>query len=46
MEALLPPSFEKAIKEIFEVNRFKDTITITDSVESSLEALSRSLKAA
>lgn len=34
------------LKEIFEVNRFKDTITITDSVESGLEALSCSLKAA
>jgi anti-anti-sigma factor len=34
------------VKEIFEVNRFKDTITITDSVESGLEALSCGLKAA
>ncbi len=55
MEALLAPAFEKAIKEIiasdrrrllFEVNRFKDTIAITDSVESGLKALSCSLKAA
>ena len=34
------------VKEIFEVNHLKDTITITDSVESGLEALSCSLKAA
>ena len=36
------------VKEIFEVNRFKGsiTITITDSVESGLQALSCSLKAA
>lgn len=34
------------VKEIFEVNRLKDTITITDSVESGLKALSCSLKAA
>jgi anti-anti-sigma factor len=34
------------VKEIFEVNRFKDTIAITDSVESGLKVLSRSLKAA
>ena len=34
------------VKEIFEVNRFKDTIAITDSVESGLQALSCSLKAA
>jgi len=34
------------VKEIFEVNRFKDTITITESVESGLQALSCSLKAA
>lgn len=34
------------VKEIFEVNRFKDTIAITDSVESGLEALSCTLKAA
>jgi anti-anti-sigma factor len=29
------------VKEIFEVNRFKNTITITDSVESGLRELSR-----
>ena len=34
------------VKEIFEFNHLKDTITITDSVESGLEALSCSLKAA
>lgn len=36
------------VKEIFEVNHFKGftAITITDSVESGLEALSCSLKAA
>jgi anti-anti-sigma factor len=34
------------VKEIFEVNRFKGSITITDSVESGLDALSCSLKAA
>jgi anti-anti-sigma factor len=34
------------VKEIFEVNRFKNTITITDSVESGLRELSCSLKAA
>ena len=34
------------VKEIFEVNRFQDTFTITDSVESGLEALSCSLKVA
>jgi anti-anti-sigma factor len=34
------------VKEIFEVNRFKDTITITDSVESGLMELSCGLKAA
>lgn len=34
------------VKEIFEVNCFKSTIIITDSVESGLEALSCSLKAA
>ena len=36
------------VKEIFEVNRLKGsiTITITDSVESGLLALSCSLKAA
>ena len=34
------------VKEIFEVNHLKDTITITDSVKSGLEALSCSLKAA
>jgi anti-anti-sigma factor len=34
------------VKEIFEVNHFEDTITITDSVESGLEALSCGLKAA
>ena len=34
------------VKEIFEVNRFKDTIIITDSVESGLRELSCSLKAA
>ena len=34
------------VKEIFEVNRFKNTIVITDSIESGLQALSCSLKAA
>ena len=34
------------VKELFEVNRLKDTITITDSVESGLKAFSCSLKAA
>ena len=34
------------VKELFEVNRFKDIITITDSVESGLKALSCNLKAA
>jgi anti-anti-sigma factor len=34
------------VKEIFEVNRFKDTIAITDSVESGLKAFSCDLKAA
>ena len=34
------------VKEIFEVNHFEDTITITDSVESGMEALSCGLKAA
>ena len=34
------------VKEVFEVNCFKDTIIITDSVESGLEALTCSLKAA
>ena len=34
------------VKEIFEVNRLKDTITITDSVESGLQALSCRLEAA
>lgn len=34
------------VSEIFEVNRFKDIITITDSVESGLEAFSCELKAA
>ena len=34
------------VKEIFEVNRFKDTIAITDSVEGSLKVLSCRLKAA
>ena len=34
------------VKEIFEVSRFKNTTNITDSVESGLEALSCSLKAA
>ena len=34
------------VKEIFEVNRFEDAVTITDSVESGLKALSCSLKAA
>ena len=34
------------VKEIFEVNHFEDTITITDSVESGLQALSCGLKAA
>jgi anti-anti-sigma factor len=34
------------VKEIFEVNRFKETITITDSVESGLAAFSCSLKVA
>ncbi len=55
MEARLAQAFEKTIKEIiasdkrrllFEVNRFKDTSTITDSVESGLKVLSCSLKAA
>ena len=34
------------VGEIFEVNRFKDTIAITDSVESGLEAFACGLKAA
>ena len=34
------------VKEIFEVNCFKDAIIITDSVESGLRELSCSLKAA
>jgi anti-sigma B factor antagonist len=32
--------------EIFEVNRFKDIITITDSIESGLKAFACELKAA
>ena len=34
------------VGEVFEVNRFKDIITITDSVESGLKALTCELKAA
>lgn len=34
------------VKEIFEVNRFKCTITITDSVESGFKAFACELKAA
>ena len=34
------------ISEIFEVNRFKDTITITDSLESGFKAFACELKAA
>jgi anti-sigma B factor antagonist len=34
------------VNEIFQVNRFKDTVAITDSVESGLKELSRGLKAA
>ena len=34
------------VSEIFEVNRFKDIITITDSVESGLQAFECELKAA
>lgn len=34
------------VKEIFEVNHFKNIITITDSVESGLRELACSLKAA
>jgi anti-anti-sigma factor len=34
------------VKEIFEVNGFKDTIAITDSVESGMEALFCTLNAA
>ncbi len=34
------------VNEIFEINRFKDIIFITDSVESGLETLSKGLKAA
>ena len=34
------------VSEIFEVNRFKDIISITDSVESGLKALSKGLRAA
>ncbi len=34
------------VKEIFEVNHFKDTIAITDSVESGYKALACGLKAA
>ena len=33
------------VSEIFEVNHSKDTISITDSVESGLKALSKGLKA-
>jgi anti-anti-sigma factor len=34
------------VREIFEVNRFKDTITITDSLESGFKAFACELKAA
>ena len=34
------------VKENFEVNRFKNTIVITDSIESGLQAFSCKLKAA
>jgi anti-sigma B factor antagonist len=34
------------VSEIFEVNRFKDTITITDSLESGFKAFGCELKAA
>ena len=34
------------VSEIFEVNRFKDAITITDSLESGLKAFACELKAA
>lgn len=34
------------VSEIFEVNRFKDTITITDSLESGFKAFACELKAA
>jgi anti-sigma B factor antagonist len=34
------------VSEIFEVNRFKDIITITDSFESGLKAFACELKAA
>ena len=34
------------VSEIFEVNRFKDILTITDSVESGLEVFACELKAA
>jgi anti-anti-sigma factor len=34
------------VREIFEVNRFKDTITITDSLESGIKAFACELKVA
>jgi hypothetical protein len=34
------------VNEIFDVNRFKDIITIADSFESGLEAFACELKAA
>jgi anti-anti-sigma factor len=34
------------VSEIFEVNRFKDIITITDSIESGFKAFSCEFKAA
>ena len=34
------------VGEVFEINRFKDSITITDSIESGLRAFACELKAA